>query len=96
MFEMKADVDFIKHCDILAEGAASKGESPVGALITKNGEIVCEAIEASKNKNDVSCHAELEAMRLAVKKIKNKQFVWLRYLFNTRALHHVFLCHQVL
>ena len=70
MFEMKADVDFIKHCDILAEGAASKGESSVGALITKNGEIVCDAIEASKNKNDVSCHAELEALRLAVKKLK--------------------------
>jgi tRNA(adenine34) deaminase len=70
MFEMKIDVGFIKRCGILAEDAAAKGESPVGALITKKGEIVCEAIEASKNKNDVSCHAELEAIRLAVKKLK--------------------------
>jgi tRNA(adenine34) deaminase len=70
MFKMKTDFDFIKRCGILAEDAATKGESPVGALITKNGEIVCEAIEASKNKNDISCHAELEVLRLAIKKLQ--------------------------
>jgi tRNA(adenine34) deaminase len=70
MFEMKTDFDFIKRCGILAEDAAAKGESPVGALITKNGEILCEAIETSKNKNDITCHAEVEAIRLAVKKLQ--------------------------
>jgi tRNA(adenine34) deaminase len=70
MFEMKTDFDLIKRCEILAEDAAAKGESPVGALITKNGEILCEAIEASKNKNDITCHAEVEAIRLAVKKLQ--------------------------
>jgi tRNA(adenine34) deaminase len=70
MFEMKTDVDFIKRFGILAEDAAAKGESPVGSLITRNGEVVCEAIEASKNKNDIICHAELEAIRLAVKKLQ--------------------------
>ena len=67
---MKTDVDFIKRCSILAEEAATKGETPVGSLITRDDEMVCEAIEASKNKNDVSCHAELEAVRLAVKKLQ--------------------------
>ncbi len=47
---MKNDVYYIKRCGLLAEDAAAKGESPVGSLITKNGEIVCEAIEASKKK----------------------------------------------
>ena len=70
MFKMKTDIDFIKRCGILAEEAAAKGETPVGSLITKNDEIVCEATETSKNKHDVSCHAELEAIRLAVKKLK--------------------------
>jgi tRNA(adenine34) deaminase len=70
MFEMKTDFDFIKRCGILAEDAAAKGEAPVGSLITKNDEIVCEAMEASKNKNDISCHAELEALRLAIKKLQ--------------------------
>jgi tRNA(adenine34) deaminase len=54
----------------LGEEAAEKGESPVGALITKNGEILCEAVEASKNKNGITCHAEIEAIRLAVKKLQ--------------------------
>lgn len=49
MFKMKTDFDFIKRCEILAKDAAAKGESPVGSLISKNGEIVCEAIEASNN-----------------------------------------------
>jgi tRNA(adenine34) deaminase len=67
---MKADIDFIKRCGILAEGAAAKGDAPVGALITKDEEIISEAIEAAKNKNDITCHAELEAIRLAVRKLK--------------------------
>jgi len=70
MLEMKTDFDYIKRCERLAEEAVAKGESPVGALITKNGKIVCQAIEASKNKNDITRHAELEAIRLAVKKLK--------------------------
>jgi len=60
----------IKRCGILAEDAAAKGEAPVGSLITKNNNIVSEAIEASKNKNDISCHAELAAIRLAIKKLE--------------------------
>jgi tRNA(Arg) A34 adenosine deaminase TadA len=85
MFEMKTDVDFIKRCGILAEDAAAKGESPVGSLITRNGEVVCEAIEASKNKNDIICHAELEAIRLAVKKLQQ-----------TICLHAFFIQHTSL
>lgn len=67
---MKTDLDYIKRCELLAKEAAAKGESPVGSLITKDGEIISEAIEAAKNKNDVSCHSEFEALRLAVKKLK--------------------------
>jgi len=66
---MKDDAYYIRRCEILAEEAAAKGEAPVGSVITKGDEIISEAIEASKDKNDVTCHAELEAIRLAVKKI---------------------------
>ncbi|HWI91589.1 MAG TPA: nucleoside deaminase [Flavisolibacter sp.] len=66
---MKDDTYYIKRCEILAEAAAAQGEAPVGSVIIKEGEIICEAIEASKDKNDVTCHAELEAIRLAVKKL---------------------------
>jgi tRNA(adenine34) deaminase len=66
---MKDDAYYIGRCEILAEEAAAKGEAPVGSVITKGDEIISEAIEASKDKNDVTCHAELEAIRLAVKKL---------------------------
>ena len=67
---MKNDVYYIKRCELLAEEAAAKGDVPVGSIITKGDEIIAEAIEASKNKNDITCHAELEAIRLAVKNLK--------------------------
>ena len=67
---MKDDAYYIKRCEILAGEAVAKGEAPVGSVIIKADEIISEAIEASKNKNDVTCHAELEAIRLAVKKLK--------------------------
>ena len=67
---MKNDVYYIKRCEVLAEEAAAKGDAPVGSVIIKGDEIIAEAIEASKYKNDITCHAELEAIRLAVKKLK--------------------------
>lgn len=67
---MKPDSYYIKRCEILGKEAALKGDAPVGSLITKDGKIICEAIEAVKAKNDIICHAELEAIRLAVKKMK--------------------------
>ena len=67
---MKNDVYYIKRCESLAKEAATKGEAPVGSIIAKGDEIIAEAFEASKNKNDITCHAELEAIRLAVKKLK--------------------------
>jgi len=66
---MKDDAYYIKLCGILAEAAAAKGEAPVGSVITKGDEIISEAIEASRSKNDVTCHAELDAIRSAVKKL---------------------------
>jgi len=66
---MKDDAYYIRRCEILAEEAAAKGEAPVGSVITEGDVIISEAIEASKDKNDVTCHAELEAIRVAVKKL---------------------------
>jgi len=70
ILEMKNDVYYIKRCGLLAQEAAAKGDAPVGSVIIKGDEIISEAIEASKYKNDITCHAELEAIRLAVKKLK--------------------------
>lgn len=67
---MKDDAYYIRRCEILSEQAAANGEAPVGSVIIKGDEIISEAIEASKGKSDVTCHAELEAIRLTVKKLK--------------------------
>lgn len=67
---MKNDFDYIKRCELLAAEAAANGDAPVGSIIVKDDEIICEAIEAAKYKNDVTCHAELEVIRLAVKKLR--------------------------
>lgn len=67
---MKNDLFYIQRCEILGEKAALMGEAPVGSVILRGEKIISEASEASKNKNDVTCHAELEAIRTAVKKLK--------------------------
>ncbi len=67
---MKNDVYYIKRCELLTAETATNGVTSVGSINTKGDEIISEAIEASKYQNDVTCHAELEAIRLAVKKLK--------------------------
>ena len=61
----------MQQCEILADKAAKKGNAPVGALIVKDDEIISEAEEAGKSKNDITCHAEIEALRIALNKLRS-------------------------
>ena len=63
---MDNDEFCIKRCEFLGVEAAAKGNSPVGAIVVRDGKIVSEAEEANRSKNDVTCHAEIEAIRKAV------------------------------
>ena len=67
---MENDVHYIKRCEVLAKEAAAKRDTPIGFVITRGDEIIAGAFEGSKNKNDITCQAELEAIRLAVKNLK--------------------------
>ncbi len=49
----------------LAEGAARAGEVPVGAVITRGGEVVAEAANAMRSTLDPTAHAEMVAIRRA-------------------------------
>ncbi len=60
---------FMKACEALANQAATLGNAPVGCLIIKNNEIVAEAMEAGTSKKDITCHAEIEAIRIARSKL---------------------------
>lgn len=60
---------YLQRSSTLAKQAAEKGNSGAGAIIVKDGVIISEAEEAVKTKNDISCHAEMEAIRQAVKNL---------------------------
>ena len=57
---------FLARCRALAALAGDRGESPVGALVVVDGAIVGEGVEASRARQDITCHAEVEAVRAAV------------------------------
>ncbi|WP_121965759.1 nucleoside deaminase [Myroides sp. N17-2] len=54
---------YIRKCIELGMLAKRFGDSPVGAILVKEGQIVAEAIEAGKSKKDITCHAEIEVIR---------------------------------
>lgn len=66
---MQNYIEYMQICETIAQAAASKGNSPVGSLIIVKDEIVAMAEEAVTEKQDVSCHAEMEAIRKARKTI---------------------------
>ena len=49
----------------LAAAAGEAGEVPVGAVVTRGGEIVAEARNAMRGQLDPTAHAEMMAIRLA-------------------------------
>ena len=53
----------------LAEDAARVGEVPVGAVIVRGGTIVAEAHNAPREHDDPTAQAEIQAIRLAARKL---------------------------
>ncbi|WP_229210928.1 nucleoside deaminase [Dyadobacter jiangsuensis] len=60
---------FLQRCHELALEAGQSGNTPVGALIVRDGVIVGEGIEATRPDNDITRHAEVEAIRDALKRL---------------------------
>ena len=53
----------------LAAEAADAGEVPVGAVVTRGGELVAEARNAMRSSLDPTAHAEMVAIRAAAARI---------------------------
>ena len=53
----------------LAREAAEDGEVPVGAVVTKDGEVIAEARNAMRGSFDPTAHAEIVAIRSAAEKL---------------------------
>ena len=63
------DVQWMSRALELAELAASRGEIPVGAVLTKEQEIVAEGHNLTVTSNDPTAHAEVVVIREAAQKL---------------------------
>lgn len=57
------DHRFMQMALDMAEDAAKAGEVPVGALLVRQGHVVCGAANMPINEYDASAHAEIRAIR---------------------------------
>jgi tRNA(adenine34) deaminase len=53
----------------LAREAAAEGEVPVGAVVTRDGELIAEARNAMRGTTDPTAHAEIVAIRAAAERL---------------------------
>src|ERR1044072_2101015 len=66
---MVTDDDFMRRCLELGRIALKNGEEPVGSVLVIGGEINAEGVEAVKQNQDPTAHAEIEAIRAACAKL---------------------------
>ncbi len=59
---------YLDRCLELAETARAQGESPVGSIVVKDGQIIGEGAEQSRQLKDVTRHAEVIAILDALSK----------------------------
>ena len=57
----------------LAEASAAAGEVPVGAVVTRNGEVIAEAHNAPRETHDPTAHAEILAIRRAAQALGDER-----------------------
>ncbi|MCM4169237.1 tRNA-specific adenosine deaminase [Arenibacter antarcticus] len=60
-------IKYMKQCIALAKTAMANENFPVGALVVQNNRVIGKASEAGKSSNDVTKHAEIEAIKDALK-----------------------------
>ena len=60
----------MRRCVELAEVAALAGDTAVGALIVRGGEVVAEGVERTRAVLDPSAHAEVDAIRHACQRLE--------------------------
>ncbi|MEO1655957.1 MAG: nucleoside deaminase [Bacteroidota bacterium] len=65
---------FMQKCLLLADKALQAGNSPVGSLLVENDQVLGQGMEAGFTKKDITYHAEIEAIRAAIKATGLKYF----------------------
>jgi len=64
---------FLTRCRELAREAEKTGNTAVGAIVVHDGIIVGEGIEATRPDNDITRHAEVEAIRQAIRRLNSSK-----------------------
>lgn len=62
----KTHILYMEQCLVLAKEAGANGDFPVGSVVVKNNTIIGRGSEAVKSSNDVTKHAEIEAIKDAL------------------------------
>jgi tRNA(adenine34) deaminase len=63
---------YMAKCIELAEKARLNGDSPVGSIIVRDGQIIASGIEGGKTHSDITFHAEIEVIRQAASILKSQ------------------------
>lgn len=69
---MQDDVYFMKQALLEAGKAAAKGEVPVGVVVVCNGRIIARGYNLTETLNDVTAHAEMQAITSAANVLGGK------------------------
>ena len=62
----KTHILYMEQCIALGKKAMENGDFPVGSVVVKDNKIIGKGLEAVKSSNDVTKHAEIEAIRDAL------------------------------
>lgn len=63
------DREIMQRAIVLAAESVKKGGGPFGAVVVKNGKVIAESANSVTPDNDPTAHAEVNAIRLACKKL---------------------------
>ena len=69
------DAYFMKRALQEAEAAYEKGEVPIGAVIVINNQIIARAHNLTETLNDVTAHAEMQAITAAANYLGGKYLI---------------------
>lgn len=68
-------IKYMKLALLEAQKAEKKDEVPIGCVIVKDNKVISRGHNLREKKNDVTSHAEIEAIRKASKKLNDWQLI---------------------
>lgn len=70
--QLKTDERYMRMALVEAEAAGAAGEIPIGAVIVCQGRVIARAHNLTETLNDVTAHAEMQAITAAANELGGK------------------------